>query len=359
MLVVSCALLAASGGAGLAAQESALLPQAEAQKVFTRAQQLVESTAITVPGLARAAAPVAENIRQALANLEASPRHSGQTYNFAANLKAYLALADSLPKPYPFPAAASQQFAELRDAVVRIESHFRALLDGKEAQLVNPDRDNLTRYAEANRLLSPPERNTQRVVFLGDSITDGWRLNEYFPERDFVNRGISGQITGEMLGRMQADVIDLKPAAMLLLAGTNDLSRGVPLTTIQNNLTMIVGLAQANNIAVVLASVLPIHDYNQDVDALFRRSDRRPPAKILELNDWIRRFAGEKNAVYLDYFADMVDANGFLQKELADDGLHPNANGYRIMAPLAHTAIESALRGRREERPQQRRRFPF
>ena len=206
----------------------------------------MESTATTIPGLMRAGAPVAENTRAAVANLEkASGQPAALTYTLLVHLKAYMALADSVPKPYPFPEEASKQFAELHQVIIRIESHFEALLAQKDTLLRGADRDNLRRYAESNARLGPPQAAKPRVVFLGDSITDGWRLNEYFPERDFVNRGISGQITGEMLGRMKADVIDLKPAVMVVLAGTNDIARGVPLTTIQNNLTMIADLAEA------------------------------------------------------------------------------------------------------------------
>ena len=157
-------------------------------------------------------------------------------------LRAYLSLADAVPKPFPFPEAARQQFAELRDNSTRLDAHFRALLDQKDAQLRTSDRDELERYADANRRLPPDPRNP-RVVFLGDSITDLWRLNEYFPDRDFVNRGISGQITGEMLARIKADVLDLHPEAMLILGGTNDLARGIPLTAIENNYWMMADLA--------------------------------------------------------------------------------------------------------------------
>src|SRR5439155_24212092 len=136
--------------------------------------------------------------------------------------------------------------------------HLRARIEQVTLQTRTPDRDNLRRYAEANTKLSKPAANDKRIVFYGDSITDLWRLNEYFPGRDFVNRGISGQVTGEMLGRMKAEVIDLQPSAMLVLAGTNDIARGAPLSTIENNLTMIADLADAYKIKPLFASVLPI-----------------------------------------------------------------------------------------------------
>ncbi len=183
---------------------------------------------MAVPDLQRASAPVIENVRQACVQLRANPGVGESTYALLMNLRAYLALAEAVPKPFPFPETARQQFAELRDDSTRLDSHFRALLDQKDAQLRSSDRDHLSRYAEANRKLAPPDAARPRVVFFGDSITDFWRLNEYFPDRDFVNRGIAGQITGEMLGRMKSDVIDLHPAAVLILAGTNDLARGIP-----------------------------------------------------------------------------------------------------------------------------------
>src|SRR5206468_7151579 len=143
--------------------------------------QLVESTSATVPGLARAGAPVLENARQALLNLQAGPAGSAAlTYDLLVNIRAYLALADSFPKPYPFPEEGRKQFAELRDTVDRMESHFRAMIDANEKRLRSPDRDNLRRYAEADQTLLKPNPDQKRIVFLGDSITDGWRLNEYF-----------------------------------------------------------------------------------------------------------------------------------------------------------------------------------
>jgi lysophospholipase L1-like esterase len=348
-------------GAGQApAQEEALLAPAEAQRLLERAVQLIESTMITVPGLARAAEPILEDARQSLQDLRTgpSPQHAGHTYRLLTDIRAYQALAYSLPKPYPFAAEAGRQFAELREAAERIETHFRALLDRTEALLRAPDRDNVARYAEANAKLPPPQPGRPRVVFLGDSITEGWRLNEYFPEQDFINRGISGQITGQMLGRMKADVLDLKPAAVLVLGGTNDIARGVPLKIIEDNLAMISELAAGRGVKVILASVLPVHNYHKDRDPRFERTRQRPLKTILELNDWIREFAKRGGHIYLDYYSAMVDASGYLREDLADDGLHPNAAGYRVMAPLAGAAISRAVAPAQGPAPR-RRRFPF
>jgi lysophospholipase L1-like esterase len=311
--------------------------------LYNRTVQLMESTSVAVPELARAGAPVVENARQAMATLRATPsQHGGLTYTFLTNLRAYLALADSVPKPFPFPEHAQKQFSELRDGYHRLDVHFRALLEQKESQLRNSDRDNLARYAEANLKLGPPQPGRPRVVFLGDSITDGWRLNEYFADRDVVNRGISGQITGEMLGRMKADVLDLRPAMVLVLAGTNDIARGVSLRTIQNNLTMIADLAEAHKIKPAFASLLPVSDYHKDQNPQYEQTKRRPPQTIREINQWLANFCRQRSYPYVDYFSAMADASGHLKADLSGDGLHPNSAGYRIMAPLAQAAIEKA-----------------
>ncbi|MCS7316248.1 MAG: GDSL-type esterase/lipase family protein [Bryobacterales bacterium] len=328
----------------VAAQEKPLMSSKDVLATCERVSHLIESTATAAPDLVRASAPLSENVRQACLNLRViSPQHGVLTYTLLTNLRAYLALADALPKPQPTPAEVLRQLGELRDLAARWEAHFAALLEQKEFALRHPDRDNLRRYAEANRKLGPPQPGSPRVVFLGDSITDGWRLNEYFPDRDFVNRGISGQITGEMLGRMKADVLDLKPAAVLVLGGTNDIARGVELATIQNNLTMIADLAEFRGIKPLLASLLPVCDYHKDKNPAYEHTRRRPPEQIRRLNEWIQNFCRQRNLVYVDYYSQMVDSAGMLRAELTDDGLHPNAAGYRLMAPVALAAIEKAL----------------
>jgi len=318
-----------------------LIPNAELPQVLRRSVQLIESTSVSVPGLVRAAAPVYENARQALINIEAGPaRHPGLLYDLVVSLRSYLALADSVPRPSPLPEEARKQFAELRDSLDRLQTHFRVTLDQLQSQLRNPDRDNLRRYADENARLAKPSEAEKRVVFFGDSITDIWRLNEYFPGRDFVNRGISGQVTGEMLGRMKADVLDLHPAAMLVLAGTNDIARGTPLSTIENNLVMMADLADAYKVKPMFASVLPVSDYHKDQNPRNEMTKTRPPATILELNRWIEGFCKQRNYAYVDYFPALVDSAGQMNADLADDGLHPNAAGFRIMAPIAMAAIE-------------------
>jgi lysophospholipase L1-like esterase len=336
------AVLAMSAGA-FAQAPQALMPAKDVNELCIRATQLMEAGGIAVPDLQRAAAPVIENAKQACAQLQLR-RNAGQpTYVLLTNLHAYLALADAVPKPFPFPDAARKQFADLRDDATRLESHFRALLDLKDSQLRSADRDNLQRYAEANRKVQPPDPKNPRVVFFGDSITDFWRLNEYFPGRDFINRGISGQVTSEMLGRVKADVIDLHPEALLILAGTNDLARGTPLTDIENNYLMIADLASFYKIKVIFASVTPVSDYHKDQNPSYAQTESRPPTYIAALNEWIQQLCRQRGYTYLNYFDALADQAGLLKADLSDDGLHPNAKGYRIMAPLALEAIEKTV----------------
>ena len=233
----------------------------------------------------------------------------------------------------------------------------RGHLERRERQALGSDRDNLARYAEANSTLQPPNAGEDRVLFLGDSITDGWRLNQYFPGKPYVNRGISGQITGQMLGRMQADVIANRPSAIVFLGGTNDLARGVSLQTIRHNITMIMDLAAAHDIVFVPASILPVSDHHAETNPLFRRTHLRKPADILELNNWMMQEAATRGLPYLDYFSALVDDSGQLEADLAGDGLHPNAEGYKVMAPLAEQAIAKALDSRPKRRPTKRKKF--
>ena len=230
---------------------------------------------------------------------------------------------------------------ELRDNSVRLDAHFRALLDQKDAQLRSPDRDNLNRYSEANAKLAPA--TSKRVVFFGDSITDLWRLNEYFPDRDFVNRGISGQITSEMLGRMKADVLELKPQAVLILAGTNDLARNIPLKTIENNFEMMADLASSHGIKIIFASVTPVNDFHKSENPARDHVSARPPVYIKALNDWLRAYTSQHGYGYVSYFDAVVDKDGLFTDDLTDDGLHPNAKGYRLMAPLALAAADKSV----------------
>jgi len=199
----------------------------------------------------------------------------------------------------------------------------------------------LQRYAQANAELSPPRAGERRVVFMGDSITDGWALAQYFPGEPYVNRGISGQTTPQMLIRMRPDVIELGPKAVVILAGTNDIARNTgPMTLkqIEDNYASMAELAHAHGIAVIFSSVLPVHDKGRTP-----QTPLRSPEAIGQLNDWLKNYCAEHKLVYLDYYSHMLGPDGMLRTDLAADGLHPNVEGYKIMAPLAEQAIERAL----------------
>ena len=337
------------------APPTALMPSKQLLELYSRVLQLMEATTVATPELSRAGAPIGENAKQAYINVQRSPSNGEANYLFLVNLRAYLALADSIPKPFPFPEEAHKQFAELRDDLNRIESHFRALLDHEDHQVRSPDRDNLARYAEADQKTPAPAPGKPRVVFLGDSITDFWRLNEYFPDHDFLNRGISGQTAGQMLGRMKQDVIDLKPDAVIILAGTNDLARGTQPGPIENDYLMMADLADYYHIKVIFASVLPVSDYHKDANPAYEQSRVRPPMFIRALNDWLRGFCAQHNFIYVDYFSQMIDKSGALQAALSDDGLHPNSNGYRVMAPLAMAAIDKAAGSAPQQKAKKRK----
>jgi lysophospholipase L1-like esterase len=207
------------------------------------------------------------------------------------------------------------------------------------------DWPNLERYRDANAKLFPPVKNENRVVFLGNSITEGWapHFATMFPGKPYIGRGIGGQTTPQMLVRFHQDVIALKPKVVVILAGTNDIAGNTGPSTIEmieDNLASMAELAKANGIRVVLSSVLPVYDYPW-------KPGLQPAPKIIALNKWMTEYAREHGAVYLDYHSAMGDARGGMRSELASDGVHPNEAGYRIMAPLAEQAIQKALGGKR------------
>jgi len=213
-----------------------------------------------------------------------------------------------------------------------------------KAPTLRDDFGELARYRDANAALKPPAPSENRVVFFGDSITDIWHLDEYFPGKPYVNRGIGGQTTPQMLIRFRQDVIEIHPKAVVILAGTNDIAGNtgpMRLEDIQANYTSMAELARVNNIRVVFSSVLPVHNYTPQSQILFAQ---RSPQKILVLNRWLKDYvAAHSDCFYLDYFGAMVDNKGYMKRDFADDGLHPNAAGYKVMAPLAEAAIQNAL----------------
>jgi lysophospholipase L1-like esterase len=196
----------------------------------------------------------------------------------------------------------------------------------------------LSRYAADNATLT-----SSSVVFMGDSITDAWikRSPKFFADNPgYIDRGISGQTTPQMLIRFRPDVIALKPKVVVILAGTNDIAGNTgPMTLemIEDNLASMAELAKAHNIKVVLSSVMPVCDYIRP------QTERRPPAKIIALNEWIKDYCAKNGLVYLDYYSAMLDDQKMFQKEITYDGLHPNEAGYAIMEPLAEKAIAAAL----------------
>lgn len=201
---------------------------------------------------------------------------------------------------------------------------------------------NTSRFKDANAKLAPPSSGEKRVVFMGNSITEGW-INtdpDFFAGKPYVNRGISGQTTPQMLVRFRPDVINLNPAVVVILAGTNDIAGNTGPSTLEmilDNLISMTELAKANKIKVVLSSVLPAFDYPW-------KPGLEPAPKIVKLNEMIKKYADDNGIVYLDYFTAMVDERNGLKKELSGDGVHPNLAGYKIMEPLAGAAIKMALK---------------
>ncbi len=204
------------------------------------------------------------------------------------------------------------------------------------------DWPNLARYRDQNAQLAPVAKGESRVVFYGDSITDGWGRVQgaFFPGKPYINRGISGQTTPQMVVRFRQDVVALKPKVVVILAGTNDVAGNTGPSTpemTEDNFMSMVDIARANDIRVVLASILPASDYpwKPGVD---------PGPKIVALNAWLKEYAAKRNLVYLDYYAAMVNDKLGMRPDLASDGVHPTTAGYDIMSPLAERAIAEALK---------------
>ncbi len=201
---------------------------------------------------------------------------------------------------------------------------------------------NIERYRNENTRLGDPISGENRVVFMGNSITEGWSrfYPDFFSGKPYINRGISGQTTPQMLVRFRSDVINLKPAVVVILAGTNDIAGNTGPSTlemIEDNIISMAELARANGIKVVLSSVLPALDYPW-------KPGLNPAEKIVALNEVLKTYSNKNKIIYLDYYSSMVDERKGLKDKYTYDGVHPNAAGYKVMAPLAEEAIAKALK---------------
>lgn len=225
--------------------------------------------------------------------------------------------------------------------VATVAASARAQQDDK----LRTDWADLARYRAANDSIGAPKDGERRVVFMGNSITQAWAplFAEQFPGKPYIGRGISGQTSPQMLVRFRQDVIALRPAVVVILAGTNDIAGNTGQSSVEmiaDNIRSMNEIARSNGIAVVLASVLPVEDYPW-------KRGLAPADTIMRLNRWIRAYADSTNAVYLDFHTPMSDDRHGLRAELTRDGVHPNVAGYRVMAPLADEAITRALAGRK------------
>ncbi len=200
---------------------------------------------------------------------------------------------------------------------------------------------NLKRFEKENIELEAPKKNEQRIVFMGNSITEGWKniRPDFFANKPYINRGISGQTTPQMLLRFRQDVINLSPSVVVILAGINDIAGNTGPSTIEmisNNIISMAELAKSNNIKVVLCSVLPAYDFPW-------RPGLEPAEKVIKLNSILKSYAKKNNLVYVDYFSAMVNKSKGLKEDLGSDGIHPNAKGYKIMEPIIEKGIAFAL----------------
>jgi acyl-CoA thioesterase I len=249
--------------------------------------------------------------------------------------------------PAAAPAASGQDVKPADPA----EAYWETLTPYQKSQVERMYNDwaYLAKFRDADKALPAPAPDEVRVVFMGDSITEGWGMKatatspargEFFPGKPYINRGISGQTTPQMLLRFRQDVIDLKPKVVVILAGTNDIAENtgkMSLGETEGNIVSMAELARASGIRPVLCSVLPSTEFGW-------HKGLEPAPKIKALNELIKMYAAKNDIVYVDYYSAMVNDEGGLKKELSPDGVHPNAAGYAIMAPLAQAGIEEALK---------------
>ena len=204
------------------------------------------------------------------------------------------------------------------------------------------DWPNLSRYQDENRSVRLPEKGKQRVVFMGDSITEEWSnlYPDYFDTKGYINRGIGGQTTPQMLIRFKPDVIDLEPDIVVILAGTNDIAGNTGPSNVKmitDNIFSMAELARAHQIKVVLSSILPVFEYE------WAKEIKDVPATIDSVNDELKKYVNDHGLVYLDYFSSMVDERKGLNKDYTYDGVHPNQDGYILMSSLAQKVLSRLL----------------
>lgn len=219
-------------------------------------------------------------------------------------------------------------------------THSMTAQEAPYAELMKQDWPDLKKYEAANRKILE-SGITPRVVFMGNSITEVWadQYPEFFSDNNFAGRGISGQTTPQMLLRFTRDVLNLKPEAVVILGGTNDIAGNTGFAStemITDNIRAMAQLATVNNIKVILCSVLPVYDYRW-------RPGLKPVKKIAAVNSWMKEYAKANNHTYINYFDAMVDEKGGMKKEYSEDGVHPNDAGYQIMEPLVLEGIKEAL----------------
>lgn len=228
--------------------------------------------------------------------------------------------------------------------IVRLVFILMLLLPGhfaKSQDVKMNDWANLKRFSSENMDLGMPEEDERRVVFMGNSITEAWgRVRpEFFNGKNYINRGISGQTTPQMLVRFRADVINLNPSVVVILAGINDIAGNTGPSTIemiQDNLASMSELASSNGIKIILCSVLPAYDFPW-------RPGLEPAAKVIKLNDWIKAYAEGNGHFYVDFFSSMVDHRNGMKSEYTNDEVHPTEAGYMVMEPMLEKAIKYSL----------------
>lgn len=210
------------------------------------------------------------------------------------------------------------------------------------SQEMKTDWANISKYSNENQNLPVPSKNEKRVVFMGNSITEGWKMSsqEFFSQNKYINRGISGQTTSQMLVRFRPDVIALKPKLVVILAGINDIAQNngpIELKDIFGNIVSMAELAKINNIKVILSSVLPANDFSW-------KKGMEPAEKVIQLNSMLEKYASENKIPFVNYYPKMVDSKKGLDKKYTNDGVHPTLAGYKVMEPILQEAILKALK---------------